>query len=133
VLNAQLVDQPWGKDPRGEGAAEDGAEFGVQTANAHVFELEIGSHDGVGCWSSIGAFEVDTRLGVFVEVDGTLWGQDSTSGGVRLLLLSTAGLHRRQIYQFHSLDRQSQGNGLEVHKQLLSRRKHLISKVLCQY
>ena len=47
VLDAQLLHERGREDARRKGAAEDGAELVVETANAHVLELEVRLQDGV--------------------------------------------------------------------------------------
>jgi hypothetical protein len=47
VLDAELVHQARREDTTGKGSTEDGSEFSVKTADAHVFKLEVGREDGV--------------------------------------------------------------------------------------
>jgi hypothetical protein len=46
VLDAELVHQARREDTTGERSTEDGSEFSVKTADAHVFKLEVRREDG---------------------------------------------------------------------------------------
>ena len=48
MLNAEFLNKTWREDTRGECTTEDRAELRIQTADTHVFELEVGRDNGVG-------------------------------------------------------------------------------------
>ena len=48
MLDAELLDEAGREDAARKGAAEDVAEFVVETADAHVLEAEVGRDDRVG-------------------------------------------------------------------------------------
>ena len=53
MLNAEFLNKTWREDTRGECTTEDRAELGIQTADTHVFELEVGRDNGVGGCSDV--------------------------------------------------------------------------------
>jgi len=131
MLNTKLLYKPGWENAGSKGSSEDGAELGIQTTNAHVFELEAGLDDGIGGRTPTGSLDLDVGTCVFEEVDLGVTRENaprarvcerSCRGGICLL--------HGKIDQRHGSDRQSEDDAFDVHEELLARRKDLVFKVL---
>lgn len=82
MLDTELLDETGREDTGSESATEDGRELGVKSSDTHVFELEVGSENGIGRGPESkragqpqrkkGRGRVDALLRARLDLDGAL-------------------------------------------------------------
>lgn len=132
MLNAQLINQPWRENPRRECTTKDLGEFSVETTDPHVLELKVWLDDCVCGGALIGALDLDGGLGIFVECDVGMRGEDAPRGrgGEGRCVRREATLFVGELNDLNGFDDDEEFDVADVHNEALAGSEDLVREVL---